>query len=166
MLEHPLVVLFPEVRHELGVAARGEEMAPGFERPSRLGVVEQLAVEDGHDAAVLVGDRLMTVGEVDDAEPAIRQGHAITLEVAFVVGSAMHDGIRHAVHAAGRDRLAVTQIHDPGDPAHAVDATLQLRPLKGGARVMRAARNGRVSLLWGRSAWQATGRWRLGPTKQ
>ena len=41
-----------------------------------LGIVEQLAVEDDGDGAVLVEDRLLAVGEADDGEAAVGEAEA------------------------------------------------------------------------------------------
>jgi hypothetical protein len=119
MLEHLHVMLFPEVRHQLGVAVRGEAMPASFERAPRFRIIEQLAVEDDDDGAVLVGDGLVAVGEADDAETTVGQGHAVALEIALVIGSAMHDGIGHAPDGSGWNDPAAAQIDDAGDPAHA-----------------------------------------------
>ena len=63
-------MVFPQVRDQLGVAVRAEAVAAAFQAGRVFGVVEQLAVEDDGDGAVLVGDRLPAVGQADDAEPA------------------------------------------------------------------------------------------------
>ena len=68
----------------------------GLQLGPHLGVVEQLAVEDDGDGAVLVADRLPAVGQADDAQPAVGQRQAGLFEEAVLVGAAVDDGVGHA----------------------------------------------------------------------
>ena len=68
---------------------------PGLQCGPRLGVLEQLAVEDDREAAVLVADRLAAVGEADDAEPAGGEGYAGREQVAVLVRPAVPQGLGH-----------------------------------------------------------------------
>ena len=74
LFEHPLLVVFPEVRDHFRVAVGAKLMAPAFKLGTPLGVVEQFAVEDDGNAAILIADRLPAVGQADDAEAARGQG--------------------------------------------------------------------------------------------
>ena len=60
------------VREHLGVAMRAEPVTGAFELVLELAVVVDLAVLDDDDGAVLVRDRLVAAGQVDDREPARR----------------------------------------------------------------------------------------------
>ena len=55
---------------DLGVALRAERVPPGLEPVPQRGEVVDLAVEDRPDRAVLVRERLMAPGQVDDRQPA------------------------------------------------------------------------------------------------
>lgn len=59
-------MVFPEVRNQLGVAMRGEAMAPALQKLPHLRIIEKLAVENRDDGAVLVPDRLLPVGQTDE----------------------------------------------------------------------------------------------------
>ena len=59
--EEVLAVLLVEMHDQLAVAAAAEDMAAGLKLGLALGVVEQLAVADHRDGAVLVEDGLLTV---------------------------------------------------------------------------------------------------------
>jgi hypothetical protein len=68
------------VDDDLGVGLRGEGVAQLLELGAQLAVVVDLAVEDEPDRLVLVGDRLVAAGPVDDGEPAVPETHAVALE--------------------------------------------------------------------------------------
>ena len=73
--------------------------------------VVDLAVGDDLDRAVLVGERLLAAGEVDDREPAHGQADARQQNAAFFVGSPMVQRPDHALHfvsATGRVRSRST----------------------------------------------------------
>ncbi len=73
-------MLLVEVDEDLGVAI-GREAVPGaLQLPLQLAVVVDLAVLDDDDAAVLVGDRLVPVREVDDRKPPRRQSDRPAME--------------------------------------------------------------------------------------
>ncbi|MFO1426571.1 MAG: hypothetical protein U1F11_06280 [Steroidobacteraceae bacterium] len=58
---------------DLGVGLRVEAVTQRLELRAQLGVVEDLAVENDPHRAILVADRLAAGGEVDDAEPRVRE---------------------------------------------------------------------------------------------
>ena len=120
MFEHAFLMIFPEMRNQLGVAVGGEAMAPAFEHLLGFGIIEELAVEDDGDGAILVADRLLAVGEADDAEPAIGQAEARLVEVAVIVRAAMDDGVGHAFEKSGRHPASTRQIDRPGNATHAI----------------------------------------------
>ena len=101
LLEDAFAVFLVEVDDDLGVGVRAEDVALGLQLRLALGVVEQLAVEDDRDAAVLVGDRLVAVAEADDGEAAVGEAEAGADQESVVVRSAMPERLRHACSAAG-----------------------------------------------------------------
>src|SRR5207248_9017476 len=96
-----------------------ERVARLFEVGALLGVLEELAVEDDPDGAVLVGDGLLAVGEADDGEPAAGEFEAGGVEEPVLVGPAVDDRPGHARHDARWGRPAAAQVDHPRDPAPA-----------------------------------------------
>ncbi len=70
-------------------------MPLGFQPPPQRGEVVDLAVEDRPDRAVLVGERLMAAGQVDDRQPAKPQRGVVVAVVARVVRTAVDDPVHH-----------------------------------------------------------------------
>ena len=121
VVEHPFLMVFPAVRDDFGVAVGGEAMAAAFQLGLHLGVVEQLAVEDDGDAAVLVEDGLPAVGQADDAEAARGERQAGPFEEAVLVRAAVDDGVGHGADRPRRRRPAFPgQVKDSRDAAHQI----------------------------------------------
>jgi hypothetical protein len=78
-------------------------MAAIFKFFTKLGKVIDLAVEYGPNGAIFVKDRLMAPGQIDNAEAAHAQSHAIFDENALIVGAAIHNGLAHAMDGLGID---------------------------------------------------------------
>src|SRR5437870_1926005 len=74
----------------------GEAMALGDQGGHQFNVVVDFAIEDDTDGAILVVDRLITPGQVDDAQPAIAKAHVVANEVPVAVRAAMPEGRRHS----------------------------------------------------------------------
>ena len=110
--EHPAqplgeagAVLLVEMDEHLGVGVRAEGVPGALELVAQLGVVVDLAVLDDDDAAVLVRDRLVAAGEVDDRE-APRAERDLAVDVlAGAVGAAV-DELRRSSREAPRRRRA------------------------------------------------------------
>jgi hypothetical protein len=117
-VDHLLPVVLVQVDEGFGVAARAKPVAPALQLRAERVVVVDLAVEDDHDRAVLVGDRLVPAGHVDDAEPAHADRDARADVAPFVVGPAMKDGAAHGAKSrVGQSRIAHLT-GEPSDPAH------------------------------------------------
>ena len=127
MLEHSFLMIFPEMRDQLGVAVRAEPMSPGFEPGFDLGVVEEFTIVNDDDGAVLVADRLPSVLQADDAEAPIRQPDAGLFEIAVFIGSAVNDGVRHALQDAGWNGTTVGKIDEACDTTHAMHSKNEAR---------------------------------------
>ena len=93
----------PGVDDHLGVAAGAEDVAQRLQLGHQLLEVVDLAVEDDADAAVLVEQRLLAGGDVDDRQPAMAEADARLDVDAALVGAAVVLRFVHA-HAAPRDR--------------------------------------------------------------
>ena len=73
-------------------------MAAGFQLRPDVGVVVDLAVEDDPHGVAFVGDRLVTGGEVDDAEPAVTQRRPLVYVRTRVVWTTMREDVAHRCH--------------------------------------------------------------------
>jgi hypothetical protein len=89
-----------------------------LEVAKQLAVVVDLAVENDPDGAVLIEDRLVTSGQVDDREPAHPQTDTVAEVVAVVVRAAMHHLVAHRLEQVARRRDAAPEGGDAGDPTH------------------------------------------------
>src|SRR5207237_4450287 len=88
-----------------------------LELPAQLLVVVALAGEDDADRAVFVEHRLLPAGQIDDAEAAHAERHAIRDVDALFIGPAMH---HHPAHRANVLLDAGTPVppNDSCDTAH------------------------------------------------
>ena len=100
-----------------GIAARVEAVAGTLELVHQLAVVVDLAVLYDDDRAVLVRDRLVAAGQVDDREPAGGDRNGAVEMRALGVGAAVVERRGHAPEPFGVDGAAAGR--DPADPAHA-----------------------------------------------
>ena len=78
-VEHPGhagAVLLVEVQQDLDLGVGAKDVALGGKGCAQLEVVVDLAVEDDGDGLVLVEDRLLAGGDVDDGEPPRPEGNA------------------------------------------------------------------------------------------
>src|SRR5579862_986501 len=113
-----LAVLLVKMNDGLCIALRTVTVAASDQLLPQSAVVVDFAVEDDHDGAVFVADRLMAGGEVDDAQAAHAQTHAALGEDAVVVGAAMGHDVAHALqYGAVRVRL-LPEFENPCDAAH------------------------------------------------
>ncbi len=96
MLEQILAMLLVEVHDQLRVGVAAEHVALGSELCLQLGIIEQLAIGDHADAAGLVEDRLLAVGDADNGEPPVAHADAGSHEIANAVRAAMLERRRHA----------------------------------------------------------------------
>ena len=86
---------------------------------AQLDVVVDLAVEDDPEGAVLVAERLLPGGEVDDGEPGVGQAGPLVAVEAELVGAAVAHGPEHGPQVVERRRReALLQGDHAGDAAH------------------------------------------------
>jgi hypothetical protein len=82
-------VLLVEMDERLGVAVGAEAVPTCAQLGAQLDIIVNLAIEDDVDRSILVRNRLMAAGQIDNAQPADRETDSGFLEVAFVVRAAM-----------------------------------------------------------------------------
>jgi hypothetical protein len=115
--------LFVGVHDHFGVGRGVEAVAVRFEIAPQFAEVVNLAVEDNPHGLVFVVDWLVARRQVDDAEAAHADRHAIGGPDTLIVGSAVTDGVAHGVD----ERAAAVRVErcgdrsrldESGDPAH------------------------------------------------
>src|SRR5262249_2995921 len=111
-------VLLVEMDNDLGVGIRGEPVSPRLETGPQIPVVVDLAVEHDPDRAVLVGQRLMTADQVDDAEAAHPEANRAVGVDTLVVWSPVDDRLAHRPDSARFDGLVAVFIELSGYAAH------------------------------------------------
>src|SRR5215831_8550012 len=110
---------------DLGVRARPEAMAERRELVPQSAVVVDLSVEDDVDAAVLVGDRLITGLEIDHAQPGDAERNPPLDVIAEGVGTAVPQRADHALDDRAVGAITGRQ-QESGDPTHDAASTLRL----------------------------------------
>ncbi len=120
--EHALAVLLVEVHDQLGVGVGAEDVALGLQLGLALGIIEELAVVDHGDRAILVEDRLAAVAKPDDREPARGKAEARADQKAVVVRPAVPQRPGHALQddrvglaPAGKVDNSRNAAHEPSD---------------------------------------------------
>jgi hypothetical protein len=113
--ERPGALRLVEVPDHLGVAARAEAVPARLELAAQLGVVVDLAVLRHGDGALLRGDRLVAVLEVDDGQAARIEHDRPDRRAAVGVGAAMAERVAHRRHGA---RVGGPRHGDAADAAH------------------------------------------------
>ncbi len=116
--EHAFAVLLVEVHDQLGVGVGAEDVALRLQLGLALGVVEQLAVEDDRDRAILVEDRLAAVAEADDGQAAIGKAEALADQEAVVIGSAVPKRLCHGLQDGGIGLAPAGEVDNSCNAAH------------------------------------------------
>ena len=93
------------------VALRDEFFAP-------LHVIEEFAVVDHENTLIFVCHRLLTLGQVDDAQPPRGEGNSAAFQKSFLIRSPVMEGARHSLHHPFRCQSLSPQIYDSCDTAH------------------------------------------------
>ena len=96
--EQLLAMLLVEMNDQLGVAVGAEHVALGLELDALLGIIEQLAIADDGDAAILVEDRLLAVLEPENAQPAMRKPDPRHKQKAGIIRTTVSQRVGHAAH--------------------------------------------------------------------
>ena len=116
--EHAFAMLLVEVHDQLGVGVGAEDVALGPQLGLALGVVEQLAVEDDCDRAILVEDRLAPVAKADDGEAPIGEAEARADQKAVVVRPAVPQRLRHGLQNGGIGLAPAGKVDNSRNAAH------------------------------------------------
>src|SRR5580698_1072471 len=101
----------------LSVTVRVKTVSPGFQVPPQFEKVVYLAVEDHPDTFVLTVDRFAPTRYINDAQPAHAQSNRPVRVDALVIGSAVNEGLTHAMNVACVNYV-VRFTHDAGYATH------------------------------------------------
>jgi len=102
MMDAVGTILLERMDDRFGIAVRPKDVSRVLERgPHRLKIVD-LAIEHDPPLARLVAQRLMTAGEIDDAQATHADRRATIVVEPVVVGSPMHDRRRHRLEHASK----------------------------------------------------------------
>jgi hypothetical protein len=110
--------IFVQMNDYFCVGIGGEAVAPALKFRTELREVVNLAVEYDCYRAVLVKDRLMSAGKIDDAEAAHAKSHRALRVDALIVGSAMHYSVAHGTDRGAIHPCAPVFTDDSCNPAH------------------------------------------------
>jgi hypothetical protein len=110
--------VFVEVYDDLGIRVGVEAVAPAFKLGTQPREVVNLAVEDHPDALVFVMDGLVTASQVDDAQPSHAETDAVLRVNAFVVRTAVYDGLAHTMDSLRVSDEARLGTYNACDSAH------------------------------------------------
>src|SRR5215470_4827007 len=106
------------VHDGFGVGTRAVDVTAGFELAPDERVVVDLAVEDHPDVAALVGQGLLAVPKIHNAQASMAERGLSVAVDATVVGSAMRDHVAHAGHPARRVEIELVGGDEAGNAAH------------------------------------------------
>ena len=111
-------MLFIEMNENFGIGMRIEAVPARFQLMPQLHVIEDLAIENDPDVAILVMDRLLAAGEVDDAQTGMGQSDATVKPDAAAVGAAVMKPADHRRQFGMHRRPASGRCQDAGNAAH------------------------------------------------
>src|SRR3569832_647894 len=103
-----------------------EGVAERFQLGHQSLETEDFAVEYDDDRTVLVEQRLLAGGQVDDGQTPMPQSHAWLLVLAAFVGAAMELGFVHAMQQFAGKLVHAAGIENAGNAAHASCLSLSI----------------------------------------
>ena len=139
-----------------------EAMAICLESPSQLGKVVDLSIQYNPDGAIFVMDRLAARRQVDDAQSAHTQPNAPADVNAFIIRSAVHNGLAHVMNRCSVCHIGVFIADNACYAAHGCKVRrylgqFLLERFAGGTRKTHALRIGKGRSVAHRSfPWTAT----------
>ncbi len=95
VLEHVLGMIFPKMGNDFRVTVSGKAMALRLQAGFQLGIIEQLAVKDHGNRAVLIGNGLPTVPQPDDAQATRSHTDGRAIKEAVFIRPAVDHRLRH-----------------------------------------------------------------------
>ena len=109
------------------------------------GVIKDFSVEDDELGSILIGHGLVATGDIDNGKAAETKGGPGVAIVTGIIGSAVADGVRHALDDRGRvGRLNSYESYDSTHERR--DGLFLTLPCVYGRRCLRPARN--ITRVW------------------
>src|SRR5713226_10519012 len=134
-VHHLVAILLVEMNENLRIASRREAMAEAQELIPQSQEVIDLAVHDNDDGPVLVENRLVTAGDVDDRESPDAKPSAVSSIDAERVGTSMLDHSTHTVKDALVDSSAEVDLsHNPAHRLSLLDQEWTTQTILGQAK--------------------------------
>ena len=109
---------FPSVDDDFGIATSVEDMTEHLQLWNEFLIIVDFPVEDDADRLILVIERLLAGGQIDDREPAVAEADARFDMQATFVRAAMKLRFVHAVENRAIYVAFATGIEYSGDAAH------------------------------------------------
>src|ERR1041385_2462112 len=109
----------------LCIAVGAVAMPERLQRSSELGMIVDFAIEDDPDCAGLIADRLMSAGNINNAETAHSNADRAIRINALVIRPTMCHRATHPAYDAGISALVLTELHHSGNATHIVFRTCE-----------------------------------------
>src|SRR3954447_19983232 len=116
------------MRNDLGIAVCNESMSASPQFIPALDVIKQLAVENNSDVAIFVKDRLLAIGQTDNAQPARSRTEPWPNKKAFLVRASVEQRAGHSLHAPFGNGTLSHQIDHARDAAHKIVPLIRNSP--------------------------------------
>ena len=152
-------VLLIQMQNHLGIGPGPELMPPGLESGAEFDVIEHLAIEDDPQGFVLVGDRLLTRAEIDDAQARVAQGDVRIGVHTELIGTAMTNHRQCVFGTLGQvARRGVRSAEFTHDATHQARSFLETLPEEVMGSVSRNSmclgtmKSSRRALQWARTS--------------
>ncbi len=102
----------------LAVTARTQACAFSLQGFTQFDVVVDLAIDDGNGAFPLPGQGLRAACQIDDAEPAMRQGHPTRLKPTLTIRPALRQCGLHSAHGRTSNLTELVRVECTCDSTH------------------------------------------------
>src|SRR5262245_1501088 len=111
-------ILLVGVDNRLSVAVRAEDVALRQQRRTQRLIVPDLTIEGDPDVAALIGHRLVSASQIDDAKPRDAQADLPVEVYPTIVRPSMGEHSRHALDNIWRDWFSALGVADATDATH------------------------------------------------
>jgi hypothetical protein len=111
-------VIFIEVDNSFSIRA-GDESVPASEQfLAKFRIVINFTIQEHPDGSIFIADRLVTAGDINNAEPPMAQTDSAIHINALVIRTAMTQSSVHLLYVVPGDGLGMVKLKNPADSAH------------------------------------------------
>ena len=114
--------VFIEMNDGFGIRLGAQPVAATEKVLAQVAVVIDLAVKSDPDGAVLIRDRLVAAGKVNNAQATVSETHRPIHVEAFIVGTTVSQGPGSRLERRARYRSAGAEIVNSANATHKKDA--------------------------------------------